>query len=172
VKAPSSWTLQTVMSVAQATLARLERDGALDTDEAALMEALRAEVPDVDVVLVRLLRALGEANANEDAVGERMKALRAREDRYGRQAQEYRAAINAILDALGWTKWRHAEFSVSVTAGRPRVHVINALALPAKYVRVTRSPNIGAINADMDQGVVVPGAEWTNGAPKLTIRSK
>ena len=172
MSAPNVWQIQAVMSVASATLARLERDGTLDTDEAALMDALRDEVPDVDVLLVQLLRAMGEAKGNDEAIHARIGDLVQRQGRFKRQAEEYRAAVNAILDAMGWSKWRHAEFTVSVSAGRAGVAVTDVDALPAEYVRVTRAPDKAAIKAAMEQGVVVPGAEWTNAANTMTVRTK
>ena len=170
--APSAWTLQQVMSIAQATLARMEQDGTLDTDEAALMDALRQEVPEIDDVLVRLLRAMGEARANAVAVGERVKSLEDREARYVRQAEAYRAAVYAIFDALGMTKWKHAEFTASVTPGRPGVVITDEAALPDAFVRVERKPDKTAIKAALEQGQVIPGAELSNGLPTLTVRTK
>lgn len=170
--APSGWAIQNVMAIAHHTLLRMAQDGTLDTDEAALMDALRQEVPDIDAILVRLLRARGEADANGDALASRIVDLSNRKRRFDRQAEEYRAAVNAILDSLGLTKWRNAEFSVSVSAGRPGVIVTDVDALPAEYVRVTRAPDKTAIKAAMDQGEVVPGAEWQNPAPTLRILTK
>jgi len=170
--APSAWTLQQVMSIAQATLARMEADGTLDTDEAALMDALRQEVPEVDDVLVRLLRAMGEARANGDAVKDRITALAHREARFERQAESYRAAVYAILDALGLTKWRHAEFTASLSPGRPGVVVTDPDALPDAFVRVERKADRAAIKAALEQGEVIPGAELSNGLPTLTVRTK
>lgn len=160
------------MSIASATLARMERDGTLDTDEAALMEALRDAGADVDGLLVRLLRARGEAVANDDALAARIVDLSNRRRRFERQAEEYLAAVNAILDSLGLTKWRNAEFTVSVSAGRPGVVVTDVDALPAEYVRVTKSPDKAAIKAAMEQGEVINGAEWQNPTPTLRILTK
>lgn len=172
MSAPNAWQIQAVMSIASATLARMEQSGALDTDEAALMEALRDAGADVDGLLLRLLRALGEADGNMDATSERIAALDTRFARFRRQREEYRSAVNAILDALGLTKWRSAEFTVSVSAGRPGVIVTDVDALPAGYVRVTKSPDKSAIKAAMDQGEVIPGAEWQNPTPTLRILTK
>ena len=170
--APSAWTIQAVMAIANATLERMAKDGTLDTDEAALMEALRDAGADVDGLLVRLCRAGDEAKANRVAVDQRINALHARYDRYQRQLDEYRAAVNAILDSLGLSKWRHAEFTVSVSAGRPGVVVTDVDALPAEYVRVTKSPDKAAIKAAMEQGEVINGAEWQNPRPTLRIMTK
>ena len=170
--APSAWTIQAVMAIANATLERMAQDGTLDTDEAALMEALREGGADVDGLLVRLLRAIGEARANEDAISQRVDALQAREARFVRQREEYRAAAFAILDAIGLTKWRSAEFSASVSPGRPGVIVTDEAALPDRFVRVVRQPDKAAIKAALEQGEVVEGAELSNGLPQMRILTK
>jgi len=172
VTAPSAWTLQQVMSIAQATLARMEADGTLDTDEAALMDVLRQEVPEVDDVLLRLLRAMGEARDNAESIDIRMGFLSARHDRFRRQAESYRAAVYAIFDALGMSKWRHAEFTASLSPGRPGVVVTDEAALPDSFVRVTRTPDKALIKSALAAGEVIPGAELSNGLPTLTVRTK
>jgi hypothetical protein len=170
--APSAWTLQQVMSIAQATLARMEADGTLDTDEAALMDALRQEVPEVDDVLVRLLRAMGEARANGNAVKDRITALEYREARFERQHDAYRAAVYAIFDALGMTKWKHAEFTASLSPGRPGVVITDEAALPDSFVRVERKPDKTAIKDALARGEAVPGATLQNSIPSLSVRTK
>lgn len=170
--APSAWTIQTVMSIANSVLLRMEADGTLDTDEAALMEALRDGGADVDGMLVRLLRARGEALANDEAIHARIGALVQRQGRFKRQAEEYRAATYSILDALGLTKWRNAEFSVSVAAGRPGVIVTDEAALPDRFVRIERKADNAAIRAALEAGEIVPGAELANGIPTMRVLSK
>ena len=170
--APSAWTIQAVMAIANATLERMAQDGTLDTDEAALMEALREGGADVHELLVRLLRARGEADANMKAIADRMEAMRGRVERFHRQAEEYRAAAYSILDALGLTKWRNAEFSASVSPGRPGVIVTDEAALPDRFVRVVRQPDKAAIKAALEQGEVVEGAELSNGLPQMRILTK
>jgi hypothetical protein len=129
-------------------------------------------VPEVDDVLVRLLRAMGEAQANEEAISRRVDALQAREARFAKQAEAYRAAVYAIFDALGMSKWRHAEFTASVTPGRPGVVITDEAALPDAFVRVERKPDKTAIKSALAAGEVIPGAELSNGLPTLTVRTK
>lgn len=157
-----------VLSIAAATHARLSEAGALDEDGAALL----AEAPDVETVLVRLLRAGDEAKHNAEAVGERIAALQARQGRYWARSDECRRAVVAIMDAAGLTKFRHPEFTVSLSAGRPGVVVTDEAALPDRFVRVERKPLLLAIKAAMDDGEVVPGAEMQNTMPTLTVRTK
>ena len=170
--APSAWTIQAAMAAAQSALSRLQATGDVDTDEAAALAVLAEEAPDVDVVITRLLRAMGEANGAAGMVDGRINALEMRRDRYHRQADEYRRTVFAILDALGVRKWKSAEFTVSVTDGRPGVVITDESALPDAFVRVERTPNKTAIKEAMERGEVVPGAEMTNGFAQMTVRTK
>lgn len=170
--APSAWTIQSVLAVVGGTLSRMEADGTLPTDEAGLVAVLREEAPDVDVLILRLLRAATEAEANARAIAERTRALDERENRFLRQNREWRAAVYGILDVLGLTKWRHAEYSVSVSAGRPGVVVTDEAMLPDAYVKIERVPDRSAIKAALEAGEVVPGAALQNSMPTLTVRSK
>jgi hypothetical protein len=160
------------MAIANSVLRRMEVDGTLDTDEAALMDALRDGGADVDGLLTRLLRARQEADKNAAAVAERVLDLNWRKARFGRQEEEYLAAAYSILDALGLTKWRSAEFSVSVTAGRPGVILTDETALPDRFVRIERKADKTAIKAALEAGEIVPGAELANGIPTMTVRTK
>ncbi len=163
-----TWHLGIVLSLAAAAHARLSAAGALDEDGAALM----AEAPDVETVLVRFLRAGDEAKHNAEAVAERIAALQARQSRYKAQAEECRRCVLAIMDVAGMAKFRHPEFTVSLSPGRPGVVVTDEAALPDRFVRVERKPNMAALREALTDGEVVPGVEWTNGAPQLTVRTK
>ena len=170
MSAPSGWTIQTVMSVAGNLAARLEADG-VDTDEADLIAYLREEGADVGTLLLRLARAAQEAKADKDAIVARRVALDARKQRAERKAEECRAAMHGIMDALGMRKFRHAEVNVSIADGRPGVVVTDLDALPAALVRITKAAAMDEIKAALARGEEVPGVETTNGAPVLTIRS-
>lgn len=170
--APSSWTIQSVLAIVHGTLSRMEAEGTLVTDEADLVAALREEVPEVDTLLLRLVRAQDEAAHAAEAINARIDALAARRDRAKRQREEYRRAIFGILDVLGVTKWRSAEFSVGTSVGKPGVVITDADALPAEFVRVERVPDKLAIANALRAAHDVPGAALQNAMPMLSIRTK
>ena len=91
---------------------------------------------------------------------------------FARQAENYRAATTPFLDALGLTKWRHAEFSVSVSAARPGVVITDEAALPDQAWRVERKIDKAKLRELLEAGEVVPGAELANGIPTMTVRTK
>ena len=170
--APSAWAIQAAMAAAQSALSRLQATGDVDTDEAAALTVLAEEAPNIDVVLVRLLRVMGEAGANADAIEQRVGDLQARSNRFLRQHAEYRRTVEAILDALGLRSWKHAEFTVSLRDGRPGVVITDEAALPDGFICTTRTPNKIAIKEAIARGEEVPGVAIQNAAPILTVRTK
>lgn len=166
--APSAWTIQQVMSIAQAAASRLQADGVLDEDGAVLF----AECPDAETMLLRVLRAMDEAASNADAVNARITDLDVRWKRFKRQRDELRGVAFAIMEALNIAKFKHPEFTVSVQAGRPGVVVTDAAALPTEYVRVETSPDLTKIKAALARGDEIPGATLSNSAPTIVVRTK
>ena len=156
------------MSIAQAAARRLQADGTLDEDGAALF----AECPDAETMLLRVLRAMDEAASNADAVNARITDLDVRWKRFKRQRDEMRGVAFAIMEALNLTKFRSPEFTVSVQAGRPGVVVTDAAALPTEYVRVETSPDLTKLKSALSRGEIIPGAELTNGSPAIVVRTK
>lgn len=163
--------LEIGLTVAAVRLAvqRLELDNP-NTDAEELWAALNEAVPHADGVLAALCRAAGEAEANADAVAERIKALSERKARYEAQATEYRRHIATVMDAAGMTRWKSPEFTVSLTPGRAGVVITDPAAIPDDFVRIRREPDKTAIGAALASGADVPGATMANGMPTLTVR--
>lgn len=143
-----------------------------DTDEAALLAAIEQDVPDADRIVTLLVRAVGEADVDVDALGSRLVALATRRDRAKRRAETYRGLLLTVMEAAGVTKWKHAEFTVSVSAGRPGVIVTDETALPDECFRTVRELDKPKLKQLLSEGVPIAGAELANGMPTLTIRSK
>ena len=170
--APSGWKIEQAMSAAMSALSRMEAAGTVDNDEAALLAALRDEGADVETLLVRVLRAMGEAKAAWQAGSDRMDDLALRQKRYALQAEEHRRTAFAMMDALGLDKFRSAEFTVTIGAPKVGVVVTDAAVLADEFMRITRTPDKAAIAKALADGVVVDGAEMQNGMPTMTVRTK
>jgi len=170
VTAPSAWQLEQVMSIAQAAARRLEADGTLDDDGAALF----AECPDAETMLVRVLRAMDEAASNADAVNARITDLDVRWKRFKRQHEELRGVAFAMMEALGVRKFKHPEFTASIQPGPKRVLVTDDTAVPAEFfeTEVVTTLNLTKLKAALSRGEVISGAVLTNAAPVLTVRTK
>ena len=170
--APSPYAIQAAMAAAQSALSRLEASGDVDTDEAAALEVLRQEAPDVDTVITRLLRAADEARANGNAAKDRRTALAHREARFERQHEDYRNIVANMLNVLGLAKWKSAEFTVSLTESKAGVLITDPAALPDYFVRIRKEPDKTAIACALREGREVPGATLTNGRVSMTVRTK
>lgn len=174
-RAPSAWTVGQVLAIAKATADRLaQSDITIETDEAALFEALREDGADAETILRRLARAALEAESNAEATEKRMAQLSDRKKRQERRYDEYRASVFAVMQALSIAKFSDPEFTLTLSENKGgAVIVTDEAAIPDEYVNVTRTPKKKEIKADILLGVIIPGAELSQGGnPILTIRSK
>ena len=138
VTAPNAWQIQQIMAIAHATLARMEQDGTLDNDEAAVLAALHARCPRSMGCWCVAAVGHGRGADNEEAISRRVDALQVREARFAHKTENYRAATTPFSTRSARPKWRHAEFSVSVSAARPGVVITDEAALPDQAWRVER----------------------------------
>jgi len=143
-----------------------------DTDEAALLAAIEQDVPDAAHIVTLLVRAVGEAEADVDVIGERLVALATRRDRAKRRAETMRGLLLTVMEAAGTQKWKHPEFTVSVSAGRPGLIITDETALPEECFRTVRELDKSKTKQLLSEGIPIAGAEMANGMPTLTIRSK
>lgn len=143
-----------------------------DTDEAALLAAIEQDVPDAAYIVTLLVRAVGEAEADVDAIGERLVALATRRDRAKRRVETMRGLLLTVMEAAGTQKWKHPEFTVSVSAGRPGLIITDEAALPDECFRTVRELDKSKTKQLLSEGIPIAGAEMANGMPQLTIRVK
>lgn len=171
--APSGYRVEQALSAWHSARSRLlTEDADLAHDEAALSELLGSEEGDVRDVLARLLRAACMATLMANSAGEMANEIKARQDRYKRRADSMRGTAFAIMDALGERRLELPDLTASIRAGTPSVIITDEAALPAEYIRITKAPDKAAILADLKQGVVVEGAQLSNGIPSLAVRTK
>jgi len=173
--APSAWTVGQVLAIARATAERLApSDITIETDEAGLFAALREDGADVEDILRRLARASLEADAIAEATEKRMAQLADRKRRQERRSDEYRSSAHAVMQALGIVKFFDPEFTLTLSENKGgSVIITDEAAIPDEYVNVKRTPDKKKIKADIQVGVIIPGAELSQGGePILTIRSK
>jgi hypothetical protein len=169
---PSPYTIEMAMSVAEATLARLRDAGEIDieTDETALLALLGEPGIEITHLLERIVSAALEAESHSIAAANRINALTGRKRRFDRMAETWRGTALAMMDALGMKRHIGGEFTVTLAGGLPQVVITEEALLPEEYIVVTRVPSLKAIRADLAEGVVIPGAEFTNGPPYLKVK--
>jgi hypothetical protein len=160
-----------VTSAIRARVAELAQHDA-DTDEAALLAEIERDVPDAQAIVASLVRAIDEAETAMEVVASRMQALAARQKRHRAKAETMRGLLLAVMDAAGAQKWKHPEFTVSVSNGRAAALITDEDALPDDCFRVVREPDKAKIKQLLDAGTPIAGAVLANGVPALTIRTK
>lgn len=169
---PSAFQLEQAMSALMSARARLlAEDPDLAGDEAALAALLGAETDDAMEMVHRLLRAAVHAADMARAASERARTISERAARYDRRHEALRAAAFAAMDALEMRKIELPDLTATVRAGTARAVITDESVIPAEYTRTKIEPNKSAILADLKVGVVIPGAELSNGLPSLAIRT-
>jgi hypothetical protein len=143
-----------------------------ETDAAALLATIARDVPEASDIIAALVRAIDEAETAMEGVASRMQALATRQKRHRAKIDTMRGLLLTVMEAAGQTKWRHPEFTVTVSNGRPGVLITDEAVLPEWFVEVERKPKKDAIKRDLEQGLSVPGAELSNGFPTITVRTK
>lgn len=168
--APSAYSVQQAMACAASFAATLRQEIGED-DHDRLLLALDSETDVIDL-LRRVVRASIEADSQADAAETRIRDLTARRDRFRARKEAARGLAFAMLEALGLSRLDDPEFTVSVGKPRQKVLVTDPDALPDAFVRITRAPDVAAINAAVKAGQVPDGVEVANGMPSLIVRTK
>ena len=166
---PSAWRVGQALTAAMTLINQLEAADP-DTDEEALREAVENET-DALVILRRVIRVYLEANAFEDALKARIAALESRQKRFRHRAEAAKITAFTIMEAIQQPKFVDPEFTALIAAGRRAVVVTDETKLADAFIKVERTPMKAAIAEALKEGPV-PGAEWSNPMPTLTIRSK
>jgi hypothetical protein len=164
-------TLQIAL-VTSAIRARMTDLADAETDETALLAEIERDVPDAQAIVAALVRAIDEAETAMEGVASRMQGLAARQKRHRAKAETMRGLLLSLMEAAGTQKWKHPEFTVSVSPGRPGVLITDPDALPAECLRTVVEPDKSKIKQLLDAGTPIAGAVLANGVPALTIRNK
>lgn len=143
------------------------REGVVDEEMENELRSRMAAAPDAIDQAAGLTKAL-EAEASEIKAEE--SRLRLRRQSVETQAETLRLAIGVVMDRSDM-KSAKGRFTVSRTAGRKSVEIVDASQVPDTYL-VPQPPQIDrkAIADAMKSGIEVPGVEWTTGDAGVTIR--
>jgi hypothetical protein len=149
----------------------LVRHPELQDDEEALQLSLDSET-DATALLGQIVAKLQESKALSNGTANWISDLRARQDRYDRRQEALRALAFRIMEIAGLKKLELPLATLAIAAGRPKVVITDAAALPAVYVRTVREPAKVLIADTIKSGHAVPGAELSNAEPVLSIHVK
>lgn len=150
--------------------ALLKFDPSLAEDDLALTDTLEGitQAPDI---IAGFLRKAREDEAMAGAVVGMMSDMRERKERLLARADKRRDAALQMMDAIGLRKIEQPDFSASIRNVPPKVEITDEAALPDELCKTVRSPDRAAIKEALTHGPVA-GAQLSNGASTLTIRTK
>ena len=164
---PSAWKIQKALAIWKNA-----KNGLVDVDSDDEFLSGDEKISDIDDILARILRSAKKDEQMAAMCAANVQALEARQDRFKQRSERKRRIAVDIMEVLGEKKKEFHDMTVTVSAGRPSVRVIDVTAVPAEYLRVTTNTTVdksGALS-DLKSGVVIPGLELNNAPSVLTIR--
>ena len=173
-KGPSSWALQNAMTALMEMRDRLlSEDETIGEDDRLFSDLLDGEDSDNALdILRRVISASIDADNLAKAAKMRKDEIAEREARFRKRRDGLRNMAFRALDCLRPLKLETAEFTASIRNGQPVVVVTDETLLPEAFVRVKREPDKVLIGAALKAGNTVDGAELSNSAPNISIRTR
>lgn len=120
-------------------------------------------------LLDQIIRAERDALSMYDAADLELDRINKRRERFRQRQIALRRYIMQILEAANLKKVERAAATVSISAGRPRVVIVDESQIPDAYWRIKREPDKEAIGTTLKALRDVPGATLSNPEPVLRI---
>lgn len=155
--------------VAQDIIAQIA-DAGIDSEDPDFATLVESEC-DVLERLRRIIRAARHTDAQAKALAEMLADGRERKARLEKKADRLRGAALWALGELGQKRLEAPDFTATIGAGRPKVVITDADALPDDVCVLKREPSKTAI-AEWLAEKPCPGAEFGNPTPSLTVRTR
>ena len=147
---------------------------AIGEDDDALADLIEGETDALEAAS-RLLRWMGERQANSAALKAYEADLSARRKRLDDGIATARAALSRFMETVGLSKLDRPEATVSIREAGPSVVYgidFDPEALPEELRRWKCEADRPAVKAALEAGEEVPGATLNNGGTVLTVRVK
>lgn len=135
-----------------------------------IADDLAEEAAAVEGAIVAVCRAAREADALHDAAKRMMVDLGQRATRFRMRSQQLRGVAFSALDVLGKRRIEAADITISLRSGSQSALVTDEAKIPDSYWKTERTLNKAELLDDLKQGVVVEGAELSNGLASLMIK--
>jgi lysozyme family protein len=167
---PSGYELERAVSAWQQLREHLISDEELVHDEGVIASALAAaQVDDPRDLLARMIDAVvwterraEEAKAIADEFTERRR-------RYESRAVNMREIVHTLMDAIPVDKYQAKLARASIVDGAASARITDETKIPDEYFKTERTLRKSDVLADLRVGVVIEGAELSNGGPTLRI---
>jgi hypothetical protein len=137
-------------------------------------EVLRLDMIEGTTNALHILDMLIQAERNtlglEDAIEQEIDRLKKRQDRFTHRRAAIRKYIMQIMESANLKKVERPAATVSISAGRPKVVIMDEKELPMQFFRIKKEPDKEAIkNALVNGDYPIPGATLSNPEPVLRI---
>lgn len=144
----------------------------IEDDEEAAICAIEGETNLIEAITVAVER-IAELEGLEDATKARLDALKARRDRFSRQAENIRTALVAAMGAASLKKLELPIATLSCKPVPPKATVFAEADLPSQFWK-PQAPKIDlkAVADALKAKESVPGASLSNGGETVSIRFK
>lgn len=150
----------------------LESYPELAEDDPALIDTLDGQTALADVVAA-LVRRAREDDAKAEAVRKIEGDNAARRARFEYRSERQMTAALFLMEQVGRTKVEAPDLTISLRHNPPRVEVYDPDALPAAYVKITKSPDKASLREALaNDGAEIPGARLGNGSSSLSVRAR
>jgi len=145
--------------------------------ELAEDEQLRADMIEGATSAFEFLRLIErkrqDACAMAGGIATNIAELSLRQGRFERRDQAMRAIAKKVMDAAQLQKVELPEATLSIRKGQQKlIGDADADLMPDAFVKTERKLNRTAIKEAIENGLVVPGFELSNGEPTLAVRIK
>jgi len=140
----------------------------LEEDEVLRADMIEGQTSTFEF-LSSVVRKIGSTKALAGGTAEYIGELQERKARLERRDQALRSLISRIMNTAELRKAELAEATLSISAGRPKVMVINEREVPKEFLRVKTEPDKNRIGAALTAHEHVPGCALSNAEPVLRI---
>jgi hypothetical protein len=167
---PSGWRLERAISTWQQLHAELAEDEDFVADETVIATRLReAHADDPRDLLSALIDAVILADGEAESAKAIAERFTARRKRFEALVEKFRNMIGELMAAIPLTKHAGVLARASIVAAPPSVLVMDEQLIPDEYFKVERTLRRSEVLSDLKVGVVVEGAQLSNGGESLRI---
>jgi hypothetical protein len=167
---PSGWRLERAISTWQQLHAELAEDEDFIADETMIATRLReANADDPRDLLAATIDAVVLADIEAQSAKAVAERFTARRHRFEALVERLRNMIGELMAAIPVTKHAGVLARASIVAAPPSVLVTDEQLIPDEYFKVERTLRRSEVLSDLKVGVVIDGAQLSNGGETLRI---
>ena len=119
-----------------------------------------------------IVRKIGSTKALAGGTADYIGELQERKARLERREHALRSLISKVMNTAELRKAELPEATISISAGRPKVVIVNEQEIPKDFLRIKTEPDKTRIGAALAAHEHVPGCALSNAEPVLRILVK